>query len=206
MQQLCPYASRVTLSLRHAALESLPQGHDQAASSDAAAARHAWLRTGGVARRGVLLLSFVNRSISDAHAALESIAARKMHWMPFGMQEAIGAGRQKSSPRFAWGRGTICMCYPVRQRCFDTCTRGSRRKQPAVLLAALEASPDDHFSAIGSRFKIRWRPCFYSTSPSRGLHVGGTKAALAVSREIAFTTKPRYVKDVCMSAWSFRQL
>lgn len=33
MQQLSPYASRVTLSLRHAALESLPQGHDQAASS-----------------------------------------------------------------------------------------------------------------------------------------------------------------------------
>ena len=33
MQQLSSYASRVTLSLRHAALESLPQGHDQAASS-----------------------------------------------------------------------------------------------------------------------------------------------------------------------------
>ena len=186
VQQLCPYASRVTLSVRHAALESLPQGHDQAASS-AAAARHACLRAGGVARRGVLLLSFVNRSISDAHAALESIAARKMHWMPFGMQEAIGAGRQKSSPRFAWGRGTICMCYPVLQRCFDTCTRGTRRKQPAVLLSALEASPDDHFSAIGSRFKIRWDDRFYSTSPFRILHMGGTQVRLAVSREMAFT-------------------
>ena len=105
VQQLCPYASRVTLSVRHAALESLPQGHDQAASS-AAAARHACLRAGGVARRGVLLLRFVDRSMSDAHAALEAIAARKLHWMPFGIQEAIGAGRQKSSPRFAWGRGT----------------------------------------------------------------------------------------------------
>jgi hypothetical protein len=124
VQQLSLYASRVTLSLRHAALESLPQGHDQAASS-AAAARHACLRAGGVARRGVLLLSFVNESISDAHAALESIAARKMHWMPFGMQQAIGAGVHKSSPRFAWGRGSICMCFPVRQRCFDTCTRGA---------------------------------------------------------------------------------
>lgn len=157
-------------------------------ASAAAAARHACLRAGGVARRGVLLLSFVNRSIPDAHAALEAIAARKLHWMPFGLQEAIGAGRQKSSPRFAWGRGTICMCYPVRQRCFDTCTRGTRRKQPAVLLSALEASPDDHFSAIGSRFKIRWRARSYSMSPSGGLHVGGTKAVLAVSREIAFTT------------------
>ena len=41
MQQLSPFASRVTLSLRHAALESLPQGHDQAASSAAAVAASA---------------------------------------------------------------------------------------------------------------------------------------------------------------------
>ena len=62
------------------------------------------------------------------------------------------------------------------------------RKQPAVLLSALEASPDDHFSAIGSRFKIGWRARSYSMSPSGGLHVGGAKAVLAVSRETAFTT------------------
>jgi hypothetical protein len=61
------------------------------------------------------------------------------------------------------------------------------RKQPAVLLSALEASPDDHFSAIGSRFKIRWDDRFYSTSPSKILHVGGTQVRLAVSREMAFT-------------------
>lgn len=40
----------------------------------------------------------------------------------------------------------------------------TRRKQPAVLLSAPEASPDDHFSAIGSRFMMGSDDRFYSTS------------------------------------------
>ena len=160
-------------------LRACRKGHDQAASSDAAsaaaaAARHAWLRAGGVARRGVLHLSFVNNSISYAHAALESIAASKMHWTPFGMQQAIGADLQKSSPRFAWGRGTICMCYPVRQRCFDTCTRGTRPDGNNRRFCSL------HFSAIGSRFKIRGDDRFYSTSLFGCWHVGGTRTGNSV--------------------------
>jgi hypothetical protein len=53
----------------------------------AAAARHAYRARRG----GALRLAFVNESTLVLHATLEPIAGSQMHWMPFGMQKAIGA-------------------------------------------------------------------------------------------------------------------
>jgi hypothetical protein len=64
------------------------------------------------------------RESPGAHSALEAIVDWKRHWMPFGMQEAIGAGIKRASLVSRGG----AVCY---MQCAIFCTTALLCEVPA---------------------------------------------------------------------------
>lgn len=99
----CPRRIPCHLALRHAALESLPQGHDQAASCCSTCMPQPSMRELGAVR-----VAFVNESPA---AALGPVDGREMHWMPSACRTPLVSMSKRA---FLVSRGVAvvpCMCY-----------------------------------------------------------------------------------------------